>query len=396
MTSMELLEILNSARDGYVLDARSEIPVKRVSLRRTLLIAAAITLSLLLVGCAVAYAQGWFTGFFSGRSETPLSDKQRQYIQENEQIVAESQTQNGWTVALNSTMCDGERAYVIFTVTAPEDMDLEYFLTSGTDDQLLLGYIADPTLRPLFLTSEGIFWEEMNAIWAGSAGWAPDNDGKSNTLNYVYRFWCETLDPTKARLVTDPFDSGLEFYFHFENFVHQYQDKEYAAEIGKKYAGQDYMIDGEEAERMYINETLAEGVWDFTLTFHEKSQGNGVELISEPVTVEADVHRKVGDEPLFYDISIELEPVKLTSFRLTPFGAYLTVEQEPDMLGIFFEWQYYYNHEDRYIYAVMKDGSQIALKTTSIGTTLTAEAPIVLEQVDHILMGDGTVLPMPD
>ena len=66
------------------------------------------------------------------------------------------------------------------------------------------------------------------------------------------------------------------------------------------------------------------------------------------------------------------------------------------MLGIFFEWQYYYNHEDRYIYAVMKDGSQIALKTTSIGTTLTAEAPIVLEQVDHILMGDGTVLPMPD
>lgn len=296
-------------------------------------------------------------------------------------------------------MCDGEKAYAIFTVTAPEDVDLESNLTASVDGPVIIpgnsGLAAEG--KPSFLTSEGIFYEEGNAIWQCTCGWEADNDGKANTLNYMFSFWCETLDTTQARMLTDPFASGFEFYFHFENFVRFCRDEEYCAELEKKYAGQEaYMIDGEEAARMYKTDLLVEGTWDFTLTFDGKSQQESVELISEPVTVEADVHRRVGNEPLFYDTSNKLEPVKLTSFRLTPLGVTLCFEQEADVLGAFFEWKHYYGHEDRYIYAVMKDGRQVALHTDSVGTILTAESPIVLDSVDHILMGDGAILPMPE
>lgn len=53
MTSMELMELLGSVKDSYVKDAYQ--PGKRISYRRMVLIAAVITLALLLVGCAVAY-----------------------------------------------------------------------------------------------------------------------------------------------------------------------------------------------------------------------------------------------------------------------------------------------------------------------------------------------------
>ncbi len=53
MTSMELMELLGSVKDCYVKDAYQ--PGKRISCRRMVLIAAVITLALLLVGCAVAY-----------------------------------------------------------------------------------------------------------------------------------------------------------------------------------------------------------------------------------------------------------------------------------------------------------------------------------------------------
>ena len=40
----------------------------------------------------------------------------------------------------------------------------------------------------------------------------------------------------------------------------------------------------------------------------------------------------------------------------------------------------------------MKDGSQIALHTDGRGTVLSADSPIVLKEVDHVLLSDGTKL----
>ena len=55
MTSMELLELLGSVKDQYILEARDESDAKRIPCRKAALIAAVIALTLLLVGCAVVY-----------------------------------------------------------------------------------------------------------------------------------------------------------------------------------------------------------------------------------------------------------------------------------------------------------------------------------------------------
>jgi hypothetical protein len=57
--------------------------------------------------------------------------------------------------------------------------------------------------------------------------------------------------------------------------------------------------------------------------------------------------------------------------------------------------------EDELVYphVIMKDGSRIRLipygSDGSSTRNLLAEAPLVYEEIDHILMADGTVIPMP-
>lgn len=93
MKAMDLLVSFGSVKDSCVSSAeefrqgKHKAQIKRLSMRKVWLIAAVIALMLLLVGCAVAYANGWFQQIFSSRSEMPLSSEQIQYIQNNEQIV---------------------------------------------------------------------------------------------------------------------------------------------------------------------------------------------------------------------------------------------------------------------------------------------------------------------
>ena len=134
MTNLELLTALGgvSAENLFGAEELQSKPCVRANgkmkMKRAVLIAAVVALTLLLVGCAVAYANGWFQQIFSARSETPLSSEQIQYIQNNEQIVGQSQTINDWTVDLKSTICDGRTGYLVFQITAPEEVNLEQYL----------------------------------------------------------------------------------------------------------------------------------------------------------------------------------------------------------------------------------------------------------------------------
>lgn len=413
MTPMEFLELLGSARDQYVIDAHQEAPVsarKPLSLKRGLLIAAMIVLSLLLVGCTVAYVNGWFTDFFSARSDDPLSSEQIEFIQENEQIIAETQSKGGWTIELKSAITDGETAYVIFGVTAPEDVDLEgtNLTISPNRDEIIPGnrpsMVYDhENARTMFATSIGIdaglgnASPEHNIIWGDGCDWEADNDGLPNTLNYVFQIGVGKMDPSKELLLEDPFASDIEFHFVFQNFIHTWEDPEKRAEIDAKYAGQDYMIDGDELDGLYRYETLIEETWEFTITFDEKKLENkSVELItSEPVKTWGIVTWKLDDEPMFYKTGSGMGVVEITSFLLNPFGATLTYEYEEPAYNVFIEYQNTFGYEDRFVYAVMKDGSKIALHTDGTGDKLEAETPIVLSEVDHILLGSGEQIPMP-
>lgn len=53
-----------------------------------------VVLAMTLIGCTVAYAQGWFTSLYSAQNEQPLSDSQISYLDENEQVLKEFKSEH--------------------------------------------------------------------------------------------------------------------------------------------------------------------------------------------------------------------------------------------------------------------------------------------------------------
>ena len=403
MNSNDLFDIIGETPDRYVLDALStqRKQTRTVPPKRIFLIAAIIALIALLMGCTIAYTQGWFVDFFSNRNSESLSDEQIEFIEENEQIIMETQTANGWSVELKSAITDGDTGYILFGVTAPEGINLENnlgrsildgdFITPGNIS--LNNHIK--RRRTLCRPSNEQASEELNYIWNTPSFWEADYDGLANTLNYMIEIQCQKLYPERECLLKDPFGSDITFNVHFIDFTYEYKDPEIQKALDEKYTGQDnYLIGGEEMKGLHKSDILVEGEWEFNINFAVDSV-ESIALISEPVTVEAHVYRKIENGTMFFDTTDGLEQVKLTSFCLTSFGAKLMFEEEEDMIGVFIEYQNNVGYEDKYIYAVMKDGSQIALKTDGVGTVLTAESPIVLSEVDYVLLGDGTKLDNP-
>ena len=409
MNGKNLLIGLSYIDRKYIEESEQDIPVKkaitparnqhkaqlkRLSTRKAWLIAAVIALMLLLVGCAVAYASGWFQQVFSSRSETPLSSEQIQYIQNNEQIVGQSQTINDWTVDLKSTICDGRTGYLVFQITAPDGMDLEQYLNPPTVDDKRLSpgnySVSRDRMYPLSKASIGNLNEEKNYMFADGGNWISDNDGKANSVLYCMSIRCEKLYPDKPMLLEDPFGKENTFHIRFMGITLEYTNLELQKEIEEKYAGQEYLVDGEEAAGLFCSDILTDEEWEFDVTFDSDNQF--IELITQPVSVQAKVWRYVDEKQ--WETKDFLEEVEISSFRVTPFGANITFVPESDTIGISLKlWQ---NMDDT-ICAVMKDGSRIKLDLTGADSTiLQAETPIVLSQLDYILLEDGTKLFAPN
>ena len=400
MKSMDLLVGFGSVKDSYVIGAeefrqgKQKAQIKRLSTRKMWLIAAVIALTLLLVGCAVAYANGWFQQFFSARSETPLSSEQIQYIQNNEQIVGQSQTKNDWTVDLKSTICDGRTGYLVFQITAPDYVDLEQYLNPPTldDKRLSMGNCSASrkAAYSLAVASIGTVDTERNYWYLDGGNWISDEDGQPNTVLFCMTIRCEKMDPNKPMLLEDPFSKEVSFRIRLLGITLEYTNLELQKEIEEKYAGQDYIVDGEEAAGLFCSDILTDEEWYFDVTFDPDNQF--IELINQPVSAQAKVWRYADEKQ--WETKDSLEEVQISSFRVTPFGASISYVPKPDSIGISLKlWQ---NLDDE-IYAVMRDGSRIKLDL--VGTdnaVLQAETPIVLSQLDHILLEDGTKLFAPD
>lgn len=396
MKAMDLLIGFGSVQDSYVISAeefrqgKKNAQIKRLSTRKMWLIAAVMALTLLLVGCAVAYANGWFQQIFSARSETPLSSEQIQYIQNNEQPVGQSQTIDGWTIDLKSTICDGGTGYLVFQITAPKDVDLEQYLNPPTVDDKRLSpgnySVSRDRMYPLSKASIGNLNEEKNYMFADGGNWISDNDGKANSVLYCMSIRCEKLYPDKPMLLEDPFGKENTFHIRFMGITLEYTNLELQKEIEEKYAGQEYLVDGEEAAGLFCSDILTDEEWYFDVTFDPDNQF--MELITKPVSVQAKVWRYADEKQ--WDTVDSLEEVQISSFRVTPFGANIAFVPKSDTIGISLQlWQ----DTDDEIYAVMKDGSRIKLDLTGADATiLQAQTPIVLSQLDYILLEDGTKL----
>ena len=397
MTNLELLTALGGISVEH-LSGAEELQSKpcvrangKMKMKRAVLIAAVIALTLLLVGCAVAaYANGWFQQIFSARSETPLSSEQIQYIQNNEQIVGQSQTKKDWTVDLKSTICDGRTGYLVFQITAPDDVDLEQYLNPPTLDDKRLSMGNDSASRKaaysLAVASIGTVDSERNYWYLDSGDWIADGDGQPNTVLFCMTIRCEKIDPNKPMLLEDPFGKDVSFRIRLMGITLEYKNQELQREIEEKYAGQAYIVDGEEAAGLFCSDILTDEEWEFDVTFDSDNQF--MELITQPVSVQAKVWRYADEKQ--WDTVDSLEEVQISSFRVTPFGANIAFVPKSDTIGISLQlWQ----DTDDEIYAVMKDGSRIKLDLTGADATiLQAQTPIVLSQLDYILLEDGTKL----
>lgn len=389
MNGNDIFKGLKYIGDDLVEEAEfGKFPKRTKIYKRPFLAAALIAISLLLAGCAVAIAHGWFSQYFEQKSGQPLSEKQIKYLAENEQILTEGQTQDEWTVQLRSALTDGSTGYIIIGVTAPEGVDLEPEIVDGSITEWFgagndgMSYYNMPKGTPRIITTS------ESAFLGGSVQWREDGDGKDNTKNMVFQ-----LSPGPWDGVSDPFGPDTEYHIHIENIVREYDDKEYLEELlSTKYAGQtDYMLESEEVTRLKQTEILAEGIWDFTVHFEQET--DSVELLTEPVKVMGFAYREGPPLNEFINDTIEsYEEVQLTSVKISPLSVTVTYVCD---VGCRLS-----TVDTAPVRVVMNDGSQMDLWETGGGSTLDsitldAQAPIVLDQVNHVLLPDGTKIPMP-
>lgn len=358
----------------------------RRAVPRPLLLAALIALLLLLVGCAVAYSNGWFRLAFASQSQAPLSDEQIQYLQSNEQPVEQAQTLHGWTVDLKSSISDGTVGYLVFRVTAPENVDLEQYLNRpiGDDTRLSPGNysISKKAYYSMAIASVGNVDTARNYMYTDGGSWMSDNDGQANTVLYCMHIRCARIDPTKPMLLEEPFGKDISFRIRFMGITLEYTNQDVAESIAEKYAGQAYIVDGEEAANLFGSDILTDDEWSFRVTFD--SDGQFVELIDRPISVPARVWRYADEKK--WEAVETTQTVALFSFRVMPFGAKIGFAPLPDALGISFG-------DDNGIYAVMKEGSRIEMRTDGQDySLLQAQSPIVLSRLDYVLLPDGTKL----
>lgn len=324
---------------------------------------AAVMVSLLVVTASAAeYVRGWFTTYFSESSEMPLSDEQMQYIEENEQHIAETQSKNGWTIELRSAISDSMKGYIMLGVTAPADVSLEEIPQESKQEYY------GPRNEYLPKDSEAVLtcsaYSGAGVIANIAASWQEDGDGLSNTLNYVIRI----TSPDIGYATTDPFGSDAKWHIHMVDLVRGFSEQE----------------------------LLAEGTWDFDFTF-EKNETE-IELLTDPIKTMG-VTFDVSNPPDMKEIQIEV-PVK--SIILRPFG--VTVYYGDDSDGVDYETADIHFADDftelSPWQAVMEDGTKMPLIDLSGDSRegyryLESELPIVLEKVDYILLSDGTKLPVP-
>lgn len=362
--------------------------------RRTAILIAAIIamMALSVTAFASEYVQNWFVSFFTEKNSSGLTQEQVNYIEENALNINEVQTQNNWNIELKSAITDGDIAYIVIGVTAPEGVSMEPGIVDGVlQDRFNPGNLfpnPEEGAEDVVTCSAGIASVTGNYQYTQSFTMVEDGDGLPNTKNWVFTLEFCKFDAMKETTISEPFGADMDWYIHIEDIVREYEDEAYRQQLmNGKYAGQtDVMFTDEEARRLQCVETLAEGIWDFTVNFGEA--GEGIELLHQPITTAACIFRKTGPE--IWDYENVMDEVKVTSFVLRPLSA--TIYYECDGGANFT------NHQQQRIYAVMKDGSTVELEDFGSGgagfAVLTAKAPIILENVDHVLLADGTRIDM--
>lgn len=339
MKPEDLLKAFTELEDDTVLNAQR--PPRRCPARRRrfpVLLAAALAASTIAI---TAFASGdgsiWFQKFFTQESGLTLTDSQKSYIGENTVSYQQGQTCNGYTVTLVSAISDGVKTLIQFKITAPEDVVLD------------LG-----TYTPGNWPGNDWFVNEKGEVYSTSGGWDTiDEDKTDNEVMLLY-------------------ESDNTWY---EKHIDQLFGHTWAIRLVGLDGGNPITI--ENMEDPPQKQHITDGVWEFEVVFPEGGNET-LEFITEPVPCTA--------EHNFSPQGRIEDTVNITALKVRALSVALHF-QHPEKDAI--------NADFKDIYAVMKDGSQVLLNPFYYSPnflTFYFDAPIVLTEIDHILLPNGTKL----
>lgn len=334
-----LLEAIGGVDPALVEDARSWDGAHRRTGRRALTLALAAALVLALSATAYAWFSGadWFKGWFADRSGG-LTASQEAYIDANAADIGQSATANGWTVTVRSALADQYDFCILLRIDPPAGTKLD-----GDSGVIELGDLS-------IGRTDGADRGAASGM-TGSVVWS-EEDGDLTAV------WTQGITARQ----------GSDFSY----------------------------LDGAERtvrlERLHLGpDRVIEGPWAFTLTL-PTGGGEAAELAPEPVPCQGErlaVREGQGYERQSLDMT-------LTSLRLTALGAVAKVEYDPDTRekGTLLRLP---------VTVVLADGTEIrvtdlggAYEDSQAELRYQFSSPIVLPEVDHVLLPGGVTLPMPE
>ena len=243
------------------------------------------------------------------------------------------QTQNGYTIEVKQVFTDGQRVAITLGLTAPEDVNLEQYLN-----------------EPGLFFSRQNFEPITGDVYSGSGALdrRADNDGKANTVEFF---------GVIERNVGDgmAYPQGVTCNLYLENL--------YAGPWGDPFDAP----------------LFVEGVWNFNITM-EDGDWREIEFVREPITTKVSTGWDASGNDVFEDVT-------LTSLKLRGFGGSFTSTWEGGGLDLA---DY---RGGKFPMVVLKDGTQIRLNgSLGIYDHEDQGKLIPLDDVDHLVLMDGTVL----
>ena len=335
----------NGGHDQSSFNMRHRRVISRGS---AILIAAIIVLSLSVV--AFAAFTNWFDTFFSTQSETELSQGQLQFIEDKSVGIGQRVTVNGYTVTVDSALCDTQNLYLVIRIEGPTGAVIDLDPSEGC---LAFDSVNSESLGTYERTGHLM---NCNTTWYHLV----DGDGKENTATLLMRNQ-RVMSADSNQVYTD----DEVWRFRFSNLFTRTGD-------------------------YFENKTiLAEGEWIFEFSLTEMS--DNLEMISSPVAcVALSGGEGKAKEPI---------EVMVTSFVIHPLGATCEFSFIPGSEAE--------SAEILDVYLIMKDGSTIMLHPKSghvkrfpdpIGGNMSYvfDAPVMLNEIDYLVLPDNVMVPNPD
>lgn len=305
----------------------------------------------------------WSCGYGEDRKSWYLSDRQMEQLVDaidhaieprrptqkdvkNQTAYIGEETQAGYKVKVKSTKTDGWMTRVVLGITAPEGTVISRNPHRGFKDvQYHIGFTNDQFLP-----------DRKRMEIGANGGWnvRDDGDGLENTVDLVIERFAEMEDGSA------PFGWGTSWDIWLEDVVGKYWN---------------------DWNHKFKEDILVEAGWHFRVSFNEiNGDYREIEFAENPFTMSAVVGFEMDGTDVFGDVEV-------TSFTLRSMSA--TIRHDCGYAVDF--------HGP--MYAVMKDGRQIAFQSAGAipgGTCYIMESHVNVDEVDHVLLADGTKLMVPE